>query len=234
MKRSAPGARSTPTRRSISPALPAPLQVRADLLGLRRRVDPALRRRPRPAPRRLAPAALQPVQPRRLRPGAARTSPSGSAPSTRPTTTARRARDPVRATSSSRSRRRRIGPQLLPRQRRPQLGDLDHRPHRLHPRAILIPLTYKQIKGDARAAGAAAADQGDPGEVQERPPAPAAGDDGASTRRTKSTRFASCLPLLLQLPVFIALFRAPAQRQLPAKTSEAAGGAELRLLHQLP
>ena len=32
-------------------------------------------------------------------------------------------------------------------------------------RAVLIPLTYKQIKGHAGAAGAAAADQSDPGEI---------------------------------------------------------------------
>src|ERR1700759_2924763 len=49
---------------------PAPLPLRADLLGLRGRVGRRLRRDPRPAPGLLAPRPLQPVQPRRLRPDA--------------------------------------------------------------------------------------------------------------------------------------------------------------------
>ena len=48
------------------PGPPAPLPLRADLLGLCPRGDRALRRAPGPAARRLAPAALQPLQPRRL------------------------------------------------------------------------------------------------------------------------------------------------------------------------
>ena len=48
---------------------PAPLQVRADVLGLRRAGDPGVRHTARLGARGVAPAALQSVQPRRLRPG---------------------------------------------------------------------------------------------------------------------------------------------------------------------
>ena len=50
------------------PGAAAPLQVRADLLGLRRAGDPGVRHTPRLGPGGLAPAALQSVQPRRVRP----------------------------------------------------------------------------------------------------------------------------------------------------------------------
>ena len=44
-------------------------------------------------------------------------------------------------------------------------------------RALLIPLTVKQFQSMQRAAAAPAGDEGDPGEVQGRQAAPAAGDD---------------------------------------------------------
>ena len=52
----------------ISPVLPRALQVRADVLGLRRAGDPRVRHTARAGPRRLAAAALQPVEPRGIRP----------------------------------------------------------------------------------------------------------------------------------------------------------------------
>ena len=56
-------------RRWISPALPAPLQVPPDLLGVRGPGDPELWHPAGARARGVAAAALQPVQPRRLRPG---------------------------------------------------------------------------------------------------------------------------------------------------------------------
>ena len=55
-------------QRLISPPLPRALQVRAELLGLRRAGDGAVRHTARAGPRGLAPAALQSVEPRRVRP----------------------------------------------------------------------------------------------------------------------------------------------------------------------
>ena len=56
-------------------------------------------------------------------------------PSIPPPTTARPTRDPRRQHPAAADRHRQRGPAVLPRQRRAQLGDVDHRPDHLHPRA---------------------------------------------------------------------------------------------------
>ena len=71
-ERARPAGRAGPDPRLPAAHLagaPAPLQVRAHVLAVRRTGHHAVRHTPRRRPGRVAPAALQPLQPRRLRPG---------------------------------------------------------------------------------------------------------------------------------------------------------------------
>ena len=78
-------------------------------------------------------------------------------------------------------------------------------------RIILIPLFVKQIKASRGMQLIAAADAGDPEEVQgqDRPGVPRGHDREtmALYRENGTNPFASCLPILLQSPIFFALFR---------------------------
>ena len=182
MKRIAPGAdRRLPALDLPRP--PAPLPLRADLLGLRGRVDRALRRRPRPAPRRLAPAALQPLQPRRLRPGPGPLHAAG------------------RARSIPADYHGEAQLVMLPAANILQpLIDIANAVLQffhdnvglswgisiialtvVHPGAA-DPAHLQTAERDAGAAGAAAADQRDPGEIQKRQTAHAAGNDALLQR----------------------------------------------------
>ena len=78
-------------------------------------------------------------------------------------------------------------------------------------RILLIPLFVKQIKASRSDAADPAADAGDPEEVQgqdgHRVPAGHAAETMALYKESGTNPFASCLPILLQSPIFFALFR---------------------------
>ena len=171
-------------QRWISPVPPPPLPLRADLLGLRGRVGRAVRRR--------SAASFSP-------PGAcSAATPSATAASIRCRTASRceasaTSTRPIyhgeahsvmfsrREHPAAADRRRQRGPQVLPRQRRPLLGHVDHRDHGLHPGAA-DPADLQTAQRHAGDAGAAAADQRDPGEIQKRQTAHAAGNDALLQR----------------------------------------------------
>ena len=74
-------------------------------------------------------------------------------------------------------------------------------------RAALIPLFVKQIKSVTQHAAAAAEGEGAAEEVRPRPGAARRRRRWRSTRSAGTNPFASCLPILLQMPIFFALFR---------------------------
>ena len=98
-------------------------------------------------------------------------------------------------------------------------------------RALLIPLTYKQIKG-MRALQAL---QPQIKELQEKYKNDRQRQQQEMMRfwqENKINPLSSCLPLLLQLPVFFALFQLLRSEQLRAGGQRASGGAEL-VVHRL-
>ena len=103
-------------------------------------------------------------------------------------------------------RRRRLGHHVLPRQRRPQLGRRDHR---RSPVTVRIPILPLSLRGSARC-GACSSSRRRSRRLQEKYK-----DDRQRLQREMMelykkesvNPFASCLPFILQIPFFIAIYQ---------------------------
>ena len=89
---------------------------------------------------------------------------------------------------------------------RPRLGALDHRPDPGDP-GRADPAVRQADQVQPEHAAAAAQGQGAAEEVRPRPGAARRRRRWRSTRRPGTNPFASCLPMILQMPIFLALFR---------------------------
>ena len=207
-------------QRWISPALPAALQVPPDLLGLRRPGGPRARPGARRDRRRLARCCAA----TRSATGASTTSPtassSASAASAGETAGHRRSPrdDPLANILQPLIDVADCGARRSSTTRRPHLRLGDRRRSPSSTRALILPLSVKQI----RSMRAMQAIQPQLKEIQEKYK-----DDRERLQREMMrffqehgvNPFASCLPLLLQLPVFISLFYLLRSRQLRATRS---------------
>ena len=218
-------------QRWISPALPAPLPLRADLLGLRGRS-----RSSASASRGLLLAAWRLLRCNPFSHGGFDPVPDALHAAGRPGRSGRLPPRGARATDDSRrrhpaaaDRRRQRGPQVLPRQRRPQLGG-SIIALTICTRAILIPLTYKSLKG-MRALQALQPQLKEIKEKYKNDQKRMQQEMMRFYKENKVNPFASCIPLIAQLPVFITLFYV-LRNELPADIGCEAGhcGSEASFL----